>query len=128
MFCIFYLYLFLFFFFQAEDGIRDWSVTGVQTCALPICVGDLRNRRHRGQVLVVPPEGREHQVGERRVDTEDKEDPSPCAPHDRCTVSRTPSRSPPDAKVLQCRGTTVPRHPRGRRTCSPGTRLAGDGK
>src|SRR5258706_9137208 len=28
--------LFFFFFFQAEDGIRDWSVTGVQTCALPI--------------------------------------------------------------------------------------------
>src|SRR5438093_12733393 len=27
----------IFFFFQAEDGIRDWSVTGVQTCALPIC-------------------------------------------------------------------------------------------
>src|SRR5262249_57224318 len=26
------------FFFQAEDGIRDWSVTGVQTCALPIFV------------------------------------------------------------------------------------------
>src|SRR5260370_37536641 len=25
------------FFFQAEDGIRDSSVTGVQTCALPIC-------------------------------------------------------------------------------------------
>src|SRR5215210_5537260 len=28
--------LFFFFFFQAEDGIRDTSVTGVQTCALPI--------------------------------------------------------------------------------------------
>src|SRR6476469_2246888 len=28
-----------FFFFQAEDGIRDTSVTGVQTCALPICPG-----------------------------------------------------------------------------------------
>src|SRR5262249_59341559 len=27
------------FFFQAEDGIRDWSVTGVQTCALPISSG-----------------------------------------------------------------------------------------
>src|SRR5215213_6170897 len=27
---------YFFFFFQAEDGIRDWSVTGVQTCALPI--------------------------------------------------------------------------------------------
>src|SRR5256885_12521676 len=26
----------LFFFFQAEDGIRDYKVTGVQTCALPI--------------------------------------------------------------------------------------------
>src|SRR5256884_6948824 len=28
-----------FFFFQAEDGIRDVAVTGVQTCALPILVG-----------------------------------------------------------------------------------------
>src|SRR5205807_5442410 len=28
--------LFVFFFFQAEDGIRDYKVTGVQTCALPI--------------------------------------------------------------------------------------------
>src|SRR5258706_8137906 len=28
------------FFFQAEDGIRDWSVTGVQTCALPIQAED----------------------------------------------------------------------------------------
>src|ERR1022692_5032526 len=26
-----------YFFFQAEDGIRDYKVTGVQTCALPIC-------------------------------------------------------------------------------------------
>src|SRR5206468_7638624 len=28
----------LYFFFQAEDGIRDLIVTGVQTCALPICL------------------------------------------------------------------------------------------
>src|SRR5699024_11459923 len=28
----------LVFFFQAEDGIRDRNVTGVQTCALPICI------------------------------------------------------------------------------------------
>src|SRR3989442_8985180 len=28
--------IFIFFFFQAEDGIRDADVTGVQTCALPI--------------------------------------------------------------------------------------------
>src|SRR5205085_6283647 len=29
-------FFFFFFFFQAEDGIRDLTVTGVQTCALPI--------------------------------------------------------------------------------------------
>ena len=29
---------FVFFFFQAEDGIRDSPVTGVQTCALPISI------------------------------------------------------------------------------------------
>src|SRR5690606_37691191 len=31
-------FFFFFFFFQAEDGIRDFHVTGVQTCALPICL------------------------------------------------------------------------------------------
>src|SRR5690349_23241770 len=31
-----FFFLFFFFFFQAEDGIRDLYVTGVQTCALPI--------------------------------------------------------------------------------------------
>src|SRR5437764_11687743 len=38
LFCFFFFYMFcfFFFFFQAEDGIRDTSVTGVQTCALPI--------------------------------------------------------------------------------------------
>src|SRR3989475_6698541 len=30
--------LIVFFFFQAEDGIRDLTVTGVQTCALPISI------------------------------------------------------------------------------------------
>src|SRR5256885_9001003 len=34
----------LFFFFQAEDGIRDYKVTGVQTCALPICSRCLATR------------------------------------------------------------------------------------
>src|SRR5256885_8962189 len=36
-----------FFFFQAEDGIRDYKVTGVQTCALPISP-----RRRRPALLV----------------------------------------------------------------------------
>src|SRR5260370_5777028 len=35
----------LFFFFQAEDGIRDSSVTGVQTCALPIWTRHRRQQR-----------------------------------------------------------------------------------
>src|SRR5206468_7520627 len=37
-YCIVYFlfFFFFFFFFQAEDGIRDLIVTGVQTCALPI--------------------------------------------------------------------------------------------
>src|SRR5256885_12822037 len=34
-----------FFFFQAEDGIRDYKVTGVQTCALPISLDGLTGSR-----------------------------------------------------------------------------------
>src|SRR2546429_5311131 len=37
-------YVYFFFFFQAEDGIRDVAVTGVQTCALPISNGILSRR------------------------------------------------------------------------------------
>src|SRR2546430_11003234 len=42
---------FFFFFFQAEDGIRDLTVTGVQTCALPILspVSALAGRRITGR-------------------------------------------------------------------------------
>src|SRR2546426_4966073 len=39
-----------FFFFQAEDGIRDYKVTGVQTCALPIYAVAHRNLRLRARV------------------------------------------------------------------------------
>src|SRR3989440_7225230 len=39
-----FLYFILFFFFQAEDGIRDLVVTGVQTCALPIAHGSFLPR------------------------------------------------------------------------------------
>src|SRR5690606_40895341 len=48
--------LLLLFFFQAEDGIRDFHVTGVQTCALPILVdilgsvlGRLGNQTNQAQ-------------------------------------------------------------------------------
>src|SRR5690606_39369764 len=39
--------VFVLFFFQAEDGIRDFHVTGVQTCALPIWLGGPQARDHR---------------------------------------------------------------------------------
>src|SRR5690606_39787152 len=38
---------FCYFFFQAEDGIRDFHVTGVQTCALPIYPGSWKCLRLR---------------------------------------------------------------------------------
>src|SRR2546422_6394969 len=37
-----------FFFFQAEDGIRDVAVTGVQTCALPISADHRSHLAHQG--------------------------------------------------------------------------------
>src|SRR5205823_9000786 len=42
-------YIFFFFFFQAEDGIRDKLVTGVQTCALPI---SFPNPNRDGQIIL----------------------------------------------------------------------------
>src|SRR2546425_8920105 len=61
---------FFFFFFQAEDGIRDKLVTGVQTCALPISrhdalrqasppLADLRPRLAANHGLEVPDDARE---------------------------------------------------------------------
>src|SRR5690606_39345458 len=62
--------LFLFFFFQAEDGIRDFHVTGVQTCALPIlslpistvppcgartCAAELASRNAKSTVIGTVP-------------------------------------------------------------------------
>ena len=50
--------IFYYFFFQAEDGIRDYDVTGVQTCALPIyaVIADVEFRDavdHRVEQLLV---------------------------------------------------------------------------
>src|SRR5256885_10390610 len=51
------------FFFQAEDGIRDYKVTGVQTCALPIYPRRRPARKLRyalGRIfLALPPTGRQ---------------------------------------------------------------------
>src|SRR5712672_925771 len=48
---MFYVFIF-FFFFQAEDGIRDKLVTGVQTCALPISSRCSPPRQHSSPVRV----------------------------------------------------------------------------
>src|SRR6266705_5152293 len=61
----------LFFFFKAEDGIRDRTVTGVQTCALPI--SHARAEREQVRRLLDPREPRlaEHlRSEERRVGKE----------------------------------------------------------
>src|SRR5256884_8414948 len=61
------MYLCLFFFFQAEDGIRDVAVTGVQTCALPILAHAISQydpsevvsaRKHRGKITALVSVGR----------------------------------------------------------------------
>src|SRR5690348_17477114 len=44
--------MFFFFFFQAEDGIRDGRVTGVQTCALPICYEGVEKGREERLKLI----------------------------------------------------------------------------
>src|SRR5690606_39478378 len=50
------LFRLFFFFFQAEDGIRDFHVTGVQTCALPIlAVALLQRGAWRGPTLLLAP-------------------------------------------------------------------------
>src|SRR6267154_6403701 len=80
-----------FFFFQAEDGIRDGRVTGVQTCALPIwrhACGSARERDEQRQ-RVVQHVGRDgqHEPGDRR------EDADPPAPR----LNREPERRAEDA-------------------------------
>src|SRR2546422_6620542 len=54
------------FFFQAEDGIRDVAVTGVQTCALPIC----GERELRDVELAEPGHAIEHLLRGERHDVE----------------------------------------------------------
>src|SRR6516162_10993940 len=51
-------FLLFFFFFQAEDGIRDYKVTGVKTCALPIFSGLQSTVRREAQPagLIAAPE------------------------------------------------------------------------
>src|SRR5256885_13974935 len=60
-----------FFFFQAEDGIRDYKVTGVQTCALPILKLVARALRDGGVEVIYTGL---HQTPEQIVETAIQED------------------------------------------------------
>src|SRR5947209_15411963 len=79
------------FFFQAEDGIRDIGVTGVQTCALPICAAPLGRRSRRAPRT---PRTTPSAAGSPRG----RQDPG--RPRDG---SRTPTRSEEHTSELQSR-------------------------
>src|SRR5690625_8007885 len=78
------LFIVSFFFFQAEDGIRDGHVTGVQTCALPISLRRIRNptrrrlhlwllaHRHDRRPVAILQAGIQCRSEERRVGKESK--------------------------------------------------------
>src|SRR2546426_11890081 len=70
-----------FFFFQAEDGIRDYKVTGVQTCALPIS-------GRRGRASRVPPVRRDARAASRSASR------APRARGHRGATSRLPTDPP----------------------------------
>src|SRR5438046_7016195 len=58
-----FFHFFFCFFFQAEDGIRDWSVTGVQTCALPISQRRQAKDARGGGDHPSPPHRHQLQIG-----------------------------------------------------------------
>src|SRR5436189_4603277 len=60
VFSLDYFILFFFFFFQAEDGIRDTSVTGVQTCALPILLDERAALVEQHDAVVAVAVGHDH--------------------------------------------------------------------
>src|SRR5256885_10210913 len=63
MFVTFFVIVVVLFFFQAEDGIRDYKVTGVQTCALPISAA-LHLHQQLRAVCLVPHRLRHHRAGD----------------------------------------------------------------
>src|SRR5256885_7697658 len=62
-------YVIEFFFFQAEDGIRDYKVTGVQTCALPI---SRRARRRSSRRFPRARDERRHVAARAHVEDEQR--------------------------------------------------------
>src|SRR5438046_9831809 len=99
--------MFFFFFFQAEDGIRDWSVTGVQTCALPICsVGSARESS--AQRLPCPIRSVRGSAPR-------------CPTSPRCGSTRTRSRSEERRVGKECRDRGAPEQQKERRKDTVGS-------
>src|SRR5205085_8741408 len=86
------LFIFFFFFFQAEDGIRDLTVTGVQTCALPIwmTLPGLDRRDQRGRAA--SRRGSRSPVGASLFLPSLSINLLLCRPADRATISRSEER------------------------------------
>src|SRR3712207_8374618 len=97
------LSLVLFFFFQAEDGIRDIGVTGVQTCALPIylAVGAVP-----GDQVVDEPPGEVTGDDLPRVDLSHQQEPR----LGRGRVQRAVARSEERRVGKECRSRWSPYH------------------
>src|SRR2546427_8714231 len=92
-----YHYLF-FFFFQAEDGIRDLTVTGVQTCALPISQirqAEVGRRHADDQQLVLGALQPDHAKCEH-------EDGKPAEDHDQPAAHRWPGPDRRRASATEC--------------------------
>src|SRR5438093_9924986 len=84
--------IFFVFFFQAEDGIRDWSVTGVQTCALPISWQSLRRLGRESEAA------HKSTLAERVTTTR---------PEDLATIVYTSGTTGPPKGVLQTHGNHI---------------------
>src|SRR3989449_8065189 len=78
--CLMLVYFRQFFFFQAEDGIRDVAVTGVQTCALPICQPGVRLKTpHKRGPFQTLAKVREKEKGQRP--DQEQQAHEPCLAH-----------------------------------------------
>src|SRR5256885_2706337 len=98
--------VFVFFFFQAEDGIRDYKVTGVQTCALPISV--IHNTHGEGSLHGALRSTRSCDPGSRRLT-------AGCGPRDHRMTDvergrRTWTRSEERRVGKECRSRWSPYH------------------
>src|ERR1039457_7074269 len=99
--CVYFFFcIYVFFFFQAEDGIRDYKVTGVQTCALPIWIrhsrGSWKGCRKPREILVRRPRRSilDEEASTWRCATSSSRREWRCPPHRACcSPSVLPTRS-----------------------------------